>query len=215
MSLTTIADFQRLNSRIYQKQNAVYYSDPKDICIKISRYWSHTTKSIRKGTPDLRLNFAMMAFWGFALANHYDTNLPGGFWYCYPDCCPYCAGKPCDCKPNNKSGRVTFGEEGMALDATFSKYQLMSRAVYPKNTLLTSSWHVTEEVGELGEAVQAFEKSQNDDALFAEIRVELVDVYMNMIGVLNCLKRTRFEFADALDETFRDGCPVCRKGECK
>src|SRR6185369_604284 len=99
MQLKTCIDFQRLNERIYGKQNRAVYSSPKDITLKMLRYATRAIKGIRKGeTPVIVHNTAMTMSWSFALANHFDILADDELWKRFPGVCPYCSGRPCICK---------------------------------------------------------------------------------------------------------------------
>jgi NTP pyrophosphatase (non-canonical NTP hydrolase) len=211
MYFVTVSGFQRSNFRMYGKQNAIHYPNSSDIIIKMLRYWGHTVKGIRKKRMAVIMNDgAIMTSWSFALANHYQIDIEQGLWKYFPGMCPYCGALPCACPPDNKSERLNIVSNESLRPRSMTEYQSLLRRIYPKNTLGGSAMHLTEEMAEIAEAVQAFEKSQASDDL-EEIRLELVDVFTNIFAVASCVG---FDLAEAIQATFKDGCPRCGHQEC-
>ena len=207
----TVSDFQQFNRDMYGKKNDLHFADPRDILIKMIRYWGHTTKGIRKNRTQIILHdSAMMVSWSFALANHYHVDIEQGLWKYFPGVCPYCANRPCTCPPDNKPGRAIIVPDESLRPHSMTWFQMLLRQIYPNNTLGGSGMHLTEEMAEIAEAIQAFEKCQSNECL-EEISLELADVFTNIFAVASC---TGFDVAEAFQRTFENGCPRCNLEEC-
>jgi NTP pyrophosphatase (non-canonical NTP hydrolase) len=204
----TFKDLQELNAGIYRVQNDRNYSTA-DMVSRIHRYVVQVLKAVRKGKTDRSgYDLSMALSWSLALANRLHLDLDQETWKRFPNVCPYCSNKPCACGERPEERTVT--REGGLKPETFSDYQKMFSQIYPHNTLKDSAMHMSEEIGEVDEAVKYFTGTHNQ-MMFEEIVTELVDLITNMCAVASTLG---IDLALEMKNLFLDGCPKCRCTPC-
>ena len=153
-------------------------------------------------------------------------------WVKFPRVCPYCVNAPCLGSNTCKPIRVTVNGSPRAPDwvrlrevgseswgqrpSNLREWQSMFHAVYPKNDEKTNEElyaRLTEEIGELGEAIRLIPVSL---AFFVN---EAVDVFAWLMALANSYDRTNPQRGDALlaafENAFSAGCPDCGLDLCK
>jgi NTP pyrophosphatase (non-canonical NTP hydrolase) len=205
----SLASFQGMNFTIYKEVNDRNY-DAARMVSRLHRYTARVLKAVRKGkVNDIPYPLSMALSWACALANQKHIGLEAELWKRFPGVCPYCGGCVCDCGEERAAERKIVATTATQ-PASLRELQSMLARIYPKNTLRDAAMHLTEELGELDEAVEHFTGTHNSQ-IFDEIIVELVDVIANLCAVATC---ANLDLALEMEKIFCKGCPICRKLSC-
>ena len=219
---SSLKDFQDHNNVVYGVTNGRNYSAEK----MFARLHSHTTRVLkvarkheqdrpeREYSAEELQNFMYhlcMAFsWSLAMLNRYQIDLASDMWRRFPGVCPYCLDAPCCCKKRPKERQKLVGKARGGQPASLRDWQKMFAGIYP-NIALLSAIHLSEEAGEVHEALLVHSDTHRDDCFWKVIE-ELVDLVTNIFGVANCLG---LDLAKGMAEYFGSGCPKCRHLPCE
>lgn len=219
MSPTTFWELKALNRAIYQEANDRVYPHNLDILLKIVSCASIVaSKGISDGNRDITIHYSVMTMsWAMAWANRMNRFDIADKLYEHFTACPYCKGKPCECKKRigPKPKRTLFAVTNQPPQSVLA-FQGQIAEIYPQNTLVKAGNHLAAEAVELAIAVTNYERWGHDPAqepfLLANVCEEYCDVQAHLAAVAHCDK---FDLAGETLRTFRDGCCACHLPKCK
>lgn len=205
----SLAEFQEANGRIYNVVNDRYYSI-QEMFSWIHRHTTYVVKAARKKKyRDTDYHLCMAMSWSFALANRLHIDLAEEMWKSFPGLCPYCLSTPCACRRRAKERKKMAGRSRGRKPYSLSQWQRMFARIYP-NVVQNSAMHLSEEVGEVGEAIRNH-LATHAEKWFRRIVEELVDTITNIFSVASCLG---LDLAGELADYFAEGCPKCHQAPC-
>jgi NTP pyrophosphatase (non-canonical NTP hydrolase) len=206
----SLSKLQGMIDSIYGQPNDRNF-ETRDLVTQMGGDIGTTLKYARKGqTTKLPQGLAMSLAWALAIAVRLHIDLGKELWEQYPNACPYCGTKPCSCRGKRADKRICV-KVPKDRPRTFRECQQMLKDIYPENTLEDSGRHLAEEAFEVSKAVMNF-NGRHSPKLFKEIRLELIDVIANIIGVANCAE---IDLAETMAKVFEKGCPVCHHNACR
>ncbi len=205
----SLAEFQSASSKIYQVVNDRYYSI-QEMFSCMHRHITHVLKAVRKKKyRDIEYHLCMAISWSFALANRLHIDLAEEMWKSFPGLCPYCLSTPCACRRRAQERKKMAGRSIGRKPCSLSQWQRMFAKIYP-NTIQNSAMHLSEEAGEVDEAIRNH-LATHAEKWFRSIVEELVDTITNIFSVASCLS---LNLAEGLADYFAEGCPKCRQAPC-
>lgn len=206
----TLGDMQDRIKTLYGASNARNYSN-EGIVLRMIRHATRMLKAFRKDNPKEMEGCLMEMFsWSLALANRFDIDIAIEICKRFPNCCPYCMGKPCICAERApKRGKLPEAVPNHFGNASI--IQKMLADIYPNNTLSGAVIHTVEEVGEVSEEIQVWMSRHKtcDHEKFIE---ELVDIFANLFAVASCLN---VQLDVTFTNMYANGCPACKKAVCE
>ena len=205
-----MGEFQEFLRQTYGVKNDRNYST-EGMIMRISRYGTKMIKGVRKNRPEeVIMNMVLTFSWAGSLANHLHVDLHKEILLRFPDCCPYCVGRPCNCL-ERATHRQNIVPAAPLRPEDIRGVQDMLRGIYPKNTLSEAVSHTVEEIGEVAEAFQVWSTlHQGKD--FDEVVIELVDLFANLFAVASTLGVSMVE---EFNRTFPGGCVECHESPCQ
>lgn len=208
----TIAQFQKFIDHIYGLPDDRLYSI-WDLLIHQQRFAMRALKGIRKGDRSkLQLNLLISFSWLMAIGNRMHIDVEEEIWRRYPTLCSYCGERPCVCKKTRPAKRKKVKVDESLRPRKLADFQSMLEAIYPaeKRTLADAGVHLSEEMGEIGEAMQNFLGQHKSDQ-FDEIGREMADFVSCLFGVANS---AGIDVAGQLAKMFHLNCHVCHQAPC-
>lgn len=207
----SLRDLQDLNRRLYGVSDDRKYSF-SDILSYIHRHVTQILKNVRKNDHKYTKYHLCSAFsWVMAYANRMHVDVTEEMWACFPGKCPYCTEKPCTCKQRGISRSNSLDTGACPSILNVNEFQQTLAEIYPDNTLLNSSIHLAEEIGELSEASRNYHRF-SDEARFSKVVEEIIDVFAHIFAVSTDMG---FRLGSVLSCYFSGGlCPKCKKCPC-
>ncbi len=210
----SIKDFQRFIREVYSVTNDRLYST-WDLLTHIQRFAMRGMKGVRRNDKkkieqNLLISFAFL----MAVANRLHIDAEEELWWRFPGLCPYCGRVPCTCRhgkrPSNRKKKLIESIDGRP--QSLNDYQKLFDQIYPAKgtSLVNTSIHFAEEVGELAEAVQTF-SGRHTRKHFDDVLLELADLVSNVFTFANSAK---INLAESLEKMYSDSCNVCHKSPC-
>lgn len=210
---SSIRDYQDFTAKVYGVSNDKHFST-QDMLTNIQRFLMRGMKGIRKQDNDkIKLNLLISLSWYMSLLSRLHINIEEEIWHRFPFVCSYCGFCPCVCKAKKISKRQKIRIDSNKRPKTIQGFEKMFRKIYPpeKRTLTDSGIHLSEEMGELSEAILIY-KARRDDADFRNVKLEAADFFSCLMGVFNSLG---INLSDELIKRFKKNCHECHKAPCK
>ncbi len=210
---TTIKEFQDFVLQVYGASNDRDFNTP-DMLTNMQRFTMRGIKGIRKNdVGKVGLNLLIAQSWFVSLMNRFHINLQEAVWKRFPYVCSYCANCPCVCKIQKIKTRKKIAPNRAKEPKTLQAFQQMFLSIYPPNTrtIEHAGIHLAEELGELSEAVWAYQGARDQKA-FTGIVSEAADFFSCSMGVFNSFD---ISLAKELALLFPNNCHVCHKAPCE
>lgn len=204
----------------FQKFNVIVYTEPDDRMFSLSdlvsnqeRFTMRALKGIRKGNKRRIASNLLIGFsFGMAVCNRLHLDIEDAIWRRFPMMCSYCGKKPCACKKEKRTERITIKRVSAKRPNRLMDFQKMFDEIYPANerTLADAGVHLAEETGEVSEAVHIY-LGEHKALQLGNLSDELADWFSCVFGVANS---AGIDVAAELTKMFHDGCHVCHHAPC-
>lgn len=226
----SIRDFQDNLSFMYDdknKERSVEY-----IYSYLSRNAAYLSRSVlREGKVE---EFYIKTLsWLISLSNKLDIDLQDCLFKKFPDACPYCTAKPCECiqnhkKPSSPKPAYKIKETldrlyGGMINAPSSRNKSidsvvqMVNEIYPSNqavwTIHGSFYHFTRIFEELGEIHEAYSTYIKDESRKVNLEEEIADFTAWFLSAWK-IQNPQISLMERLRDYYISGCPVCKNEKC-
>lgn len=172
--------------------------------------------------------------WLISMSNKLDINLQDCLFKKFPDACPYCTAKPCECIQNHKkpsspkpaykikerldSLYLTIINAQPIRKTTIDSMVLMMNEIYPSNqavwTIHGSFYHFTRIFEELGEIHEAYTAYAKDESRKINLEEEIADLTAWLLSAWK-IQNPQSSLMETLRDYYISGCPVCKKEKCQ
>lgn len=226
-----IADFQSSLDLMYKDRNNG--RSPEYLYSYLARNSSYFSRSVlRNGNSEDF--FIKTLSWLFAFSSSLDINIEECFIKKFPNICPYCLAKPCECIQNHKQPAIKM-QAYKVREELQRKYETLKgihhpsmfdidmaveiiNGIYPSNqtiwSIYGSFYHFTRIYEELGEIHEAFTTFQKDESRKVNLEEELADFTAWLLSAWKMAVKEK-SLQESLINYYSEGCPVCRKEVCE
>lgn len=208
----SVSKFQEVIKEIYGVSDDRLFS-LSDLLSNQERFTMRALKGIRKNDDGkLRMNLLIATSWLMAVANRFHIDLEIALWKRFPQVCSYCGKSPCNCRKVKPIKRIKIPHRLVLKPKTLAEFQKMFSKIYPptNRTLPEAGVHLSEEMGELSEAVHHF-IGQHKSNLFQNIMDEMADYFSCIFGVANSAS---IDISASLNKMYNNNCHVCHQSPC-
>ncbi len=184
-----------------------------DLFSNLEKFTMRALKGVRKKDKEkIRFNLVIAVGWLMALMNRFHVNLETAVWKRFPYKCSYCGQVACACKKKKPKKRPDVLKPTRKKPKNLKQFQSMFEKIYPSNrrSLDHAGIHLSEELGELSESIQAFFGTHNNK-YFKIIVYESADFFSCLMGVFNS---AGIDFEKAMLEFYSHNCHECKKAPC-
>ena len=207
-----IREFQSFISQVYGLPNDRHF-ELAEMHGNIQRFAMRGLKGIRKGDPDrIKKNMVISFSWFISTMNRLHIDIEDEVWTRFPHLCSYCGSCPCRCKSQRVAERQQVVIDATRRPASLAEYQSMFAQIYPASgrTLEHAGVHLSEEVGELTEAILAYRGERTSED-FDNLMLEAADYFSCVMGVFNSMT---VDFAHELATFYPENCHACHRAPC-
>ena len=209
---SSIEDYQRFVKDVYGLPNDRHFG-MWDMMSNVERFTMRALKGIRKQDNEkTKTNLLIATSWFMSTMNRLHINVEDAVWRHFPLVCSYCESSPCKCASQKDVPRRLLESRPTAKPSSINEFQKMFDQIYPhgSRTIEHAGVHLAEELGELSEALLAYE-GRHDDNDFHAIELEAADFFSCIAGVFNSLE---ISMSAELARRFENNCHVCRHAPC-
>jgi NTP pyrophosphatase (non-canonical NTP hydrolase) len=168
------------------------------------------SKTLReKRQTKLSYHLCMGSSWSMAIANRLHITVEAELWERFPNMCPYCSGKPCNCGGNRPKNRKKLAVDPRRRPSSCWGYQAMFAEIYPQS-LGKAATHTAEEGIEVVIALKNYLGTHAVQVRKHAI-LELMDLFSVLLAVAT---NAGLDLATEMEKHFKKGCPGCSETPC-
>lgn len=236
LSSNRMKDFQVSLESIYKEKNKE--RTPEYIFSYLARNTSYLSRSVLRDGKTEQF-FIKTLSWLFAFSSRMEINIEDAFLKKFPEVCPYCLGKVCECVQNHKQPSkklaaykikdelkrsyeyITFYHQNSPVykekPFNIDNSVKIIETIYPSNKIIWhvhgSFYHFTRIYEELGEIHEAYTTYKKDPSRKINLEEELADFTAWLLSAW-AIEMSGQSLKEALINYYSEGCPVCYQPSC-
>lgn len=203
-------------------------------CSDISKAFLHQSRHLRRSVDGYVVGAIS---WMCAICNHFGLDYEKALIQRFPGICTYCIKRPCQCSetnrlafhPNSATPMSTHDLEheieghrnsylNSGLRWSFDQFRQELHKIYPANRLFVRSGYFSYPLGKLdeerGELHRAYSAYLRGEKKKSDIEKEVADVTAWLVSLWGLDDQTK-SLDTELANTFRLGCPQCKREKCE